>query len=96
MKLGDKHMAGKEGFVSKGLDTWQTINKVELAVEATGVVVGIGLGLPWLTLIAGTAGAVNGVQMVGIHEIQKRREKAQKVRAIPMTANREYTLPKAA
>jgi hypothetical protein len=71
-------MAGKEGFVNKGINKglggWQSWNKIELVAEGAGVAAGLTVA-PWLLVPAATLGAINLAQMGVIHEVQKRREK---------------------
>lgn len=70
-------MAGKEGFVDKGLDTWQKWNKVTLAVEAGMIVAGYGLGYPWLMSLGLLGASIDVAQIVGINYIKERRGKGK-------------------
>jgi hypothetical protein len=85
-------MAGKEGFIDRGLETWQSVNKITLTAEAVAITGGLLFGVPWLIALGGAGAVIDGVQYVGIKEVQKRRA----AKATPMVAGREYKLAMAA
>ena len=87
-------MKGKEQGISapnknvtdKGLDAWQKWNKFTLGIEGAAAVGAIVFGVPWLLALAATGAAVDGVQIVTIDELQKRRK------AKEMRPGRQYSL----
>lgn len=59
-------MAGKEGgsnpqpkeyLADKGLDAWQTWNKITLAAEGTAIAGGLLFGVPWLMALGTDGGS---------------------------------------
>ena len=59
------------GAIDKGLDAWQTLNKVTLAGS-----IGVAILVPALAVPALTLAVVDGVQIVAINEAKKHRKKA--------------------
>lgn len=67
-------------LVDKGLDAWQTWNKITLTAEGTAIAGGLLFGVPWLVMLGAAGAAVDGVQIYAIDEVKKSRAaKAQQV-----------------
>ena len=80
-------MKGKEvyipeqnkGVVDKGLGLWQKVNKITLGLGVTVGAVGVAVGAPIAATLGFGSAIVDGVQMIAIKEIQKRRERSASV-----------------
>lgn len=89
-------MASKEAqpntpLVDKGLDTWQRWNKLTLTAEGVAIAGGLVFGVPWLLALGATGAAIDGVQIVAIREVQKKRGQG---RSVKMEKGKWYSLKK--
>ena len=66
-------MAGKEGFINRGLDTWQEINKITL-VGALGFAAVAAVVAPPLVTPALTIAVIDGGQMLAINHLRNNRK----------------------
>ena len=65
----------KSGIIDKGLEKWQKVNKITLAVGVSAGIVGIATGMPWLVTLGFGSAAVDGAQIVVLNEVKKRKNK---------------------
>ncbi len=65
----------KPGIVDKGLEGWQKLNKITLAVGVSAGIVGIAVGMPWLVTLGFASAVIDGAQILALNEVKKRKNK---------------------
>ena len=72
----------QEGYIDKGLESWQNFNKVTFIAGVGAVSIGLAAGVPWLASLGLATMVIDGAQIVGINAIKGWREKRKSTPAI--------------